>query len=302
MKTHTIFGGFWFFIITIILTLLQLCNGKVFMEYIGATGKPVTMDEVPIDDGIDFHFILSFAIDADASGNPQNGIFKPYWASSLTPESVAAVKSKHPNVKAMASLSGWSLDSTTLRWYQPENSQTWISNAFKSLKSIIQTYNLDGIDIDYENFPKHNESFSYCIGELITYLKNQSVISVATIAPYRLTTIPYVQLFAAYGGVIDYVNHQFYTDKVRTTEAYLEDFQLRTAQFDKEKVLPSYEIDGRGIQGEAFFDALHILEENGFDINGIMIYSADASASTNLTTKFYYEQKSQEFLLNSSRV
>ncbi|KAD4386081.1 hypothetical protein R6Q59_009629 [Mikania micrantha] len=268
------------------------------MEYIGATGKPVTFDEVPIKDGIDFHFILSFAIDADASGTPQNGNFKPYWSPTLTADAVAAVKSKHTNVKALASLSGWSLGSTTLRWYTPENNQIWIANAFKSLKSIIETYHLDGIDVDYENFPKHNESFSYCIGELITYLKNQSVISVATISPYRLTTIPYIQLFDAYGDVIDYVNHQFYTDKVRTTEAYLEDFRLRTTEFAGEKVLPSYEIDGRGIQGDAFFDALRVLMENGFDINGIMLYSVDASAYTNLTRRFYYEVKSQEFLLN----
>ncbi|KAK9048813.1 hypothetical protein SSX86_000431 [Deinandra increscens subsp. villosa] len=291
--------GFCFYVMATVL-LVQLCDGKVLMEYIGATGKPVTFDEVPIEDGIDFHFILSFAIDADASGTPQNGVFTPYWSPGLTAASVAAVKSKHPNVKALASLSGWSLGSTTLRWYKPENSQIWISNAFTSLKSIIKTYHLDGIDIDYENFPKHNESFSYCIGELITYLKNQSVISVATISPYRLTTIPYVQLFDAYGDVIDYVNHQFYTDKVRNTEAYLEDFRLRTAEFDGAKVLPSYEIDGRGIQGDSFFDALRVLVENGFEINGIMLYSADASAFTNSTSRFYYEKRSQEFLLNST--
>lgn len=272
------------------------------MEYIGATGKPVTFDEVPIEPSIDFHFILSFAIDSDPSGTPQNGIFKPYWIPSLTPDSVAAIKSKHPNVKALASLSGWSLGSTPLRWYKPQNSDIWVTNAFTSLKTIIQTYHLDGIDIDYENFPKHNESFSYCIGELITYLKNQSVISIATIAPYRLTTIPYVQLFNTYSDVIDYVNYQFYTDKVRTTKAYVDDFKQRAIEFDKAKVLPSYEVDGRGIQGDEFFDALEILVKNGFDVNGIMIYSADASASSVSTSKFYYEQKSQEFLLNSSKV
>ncbi|XP_076959675.1 chitinase 2-like [Bidens hawaiensis] len=289
--------GFSVYVIAIVLSL-QLCDGKVMMEYIDATGKPVTFDEVPIEDGVDFHFILSFAIDADDVGTPQNGIFKPYWSSGLTADSVTAIKSKHPNVKALASLSGWSLGSTTLRWYNPKNNDLWVSNAFTSPKKIIETYHLDGIDIDYENFPKHNESFSYCVGELITYLKNQSVITVATIAPYRLTTIPYVQLFNTYGNVIDYVNHQFYTDKVRTTKAYIEDFRLRTTQFDNVKVLPSYEIDGRGIQGDAFFDALRILVENGFDINGIMLYSADASACTNSTSRFYYEQKSQEFLLN----
>lgn len=269
------------------------------MEYIGATGVPVKFDSVPIDDGLDFYFLLGFAVDADQSGNPQDGVFSPYWESTLTPDSVASIKQKHSNVKALASLSGWSLGPEVLRWRDPKDADTWISNAFSSLKSLAKTYHLDGIDIDYENFPKHgNSSFAYCIGELITLLKNQSVISTATIAPYHLTTGPYIELFNGYKDVIDYVNHQFYTDKVRTPNRYLEAFQLRASQFDKDKLLPSYEVDGRGIQGDAFFDALNLLQENGFEINGIMIFSADRS----LSDGFHYEIKSQEFLLNSTGV
>lgn len=268
------------------------------MEYIGATGVPVSFTDVPIDQGIDFHFILSFAIDADSSGNSQNGTFSPYWEPTLTPESVQAIKSLHPNVKALASLSGWSLGPKVLKWYTPQDPQLWISNAFSSLKTLITNYHLDGIDIDYENFPKQNESFAYCIGELITILKNQSVISVATIAPFYSTVLPYIELFKGYGNVIDFVNYQFYTDKVRTAEGYLETFKLRVEQFDRDKVLPSYEVNGRGIQGDAFFGALELLEKNGYDVNGVMIFSADASKSDN----FYYERQSQAFLLNSTSV
>ena len=183
-------------------------------------------------------------------------MFSPYWVPSLTPDSVAAIKASNPNVKALASLSGWSLGDKVLHWYNPVDSQLWISNAFTSLKSLATTYQLDGIDIDYENFPKHNESFAYCIGELITLLKNQSVISIATIAPFHTTTIPYLALFNRYGGVIDYVNHQFYTNKVKTSRGYLGAFRLRASQSSKDKVLPSYEVNGRGIQGDAFLDAL----------------------------------------------
>lgn len=143
-------------------------GSKVMMEYIGATGAPVTFESVPIQDEIDFHFILGFAIDSDPSGNPQNGTFSAYWASTLTPDSVSQVKQDHPNVKAMASLSGWSLGSKTLRWYDPEDTHEWISNAFDSLKSLITSYHLDGIDIDYESFPKKkaNSTFAFCIGKL----------------------------------------------------------------------------------------------------------------------------------------
>lgn len=162
----------------------------------------------------------------------------------------------------------------------------------------MTTYHLDGIDIDYENFPKHNSTFAYCIGELITTLKNQSVISMATIAPFYTTAIPYIQLFNGYGNVIDYVNHQFYTDKVTTPQGYMEAFRLRARQFDRDKLLPSYEVNGRGIQGDSFFEALDLLKENGFEVDGVMIFSADASTSNN----FYYERKSQAFLLNSTSV
>lgn len=283
----------------------NVSDGKVMMEYIGATGATgatVTLDPVPIQEGIDFHFILSFAIDADASGNAQNGNFSPYWAQTLTPDSVASIKTRHSNVKVLASLTGWSLDDKVVRWYDPADPHLWISNAFSSLKSLALTYHLDGIDIDYENFPKrHNAtSFAFCIGQLITLLKNQSVISVATIAPYHLTVTPYVELFGRYSNVIDYVNHQFYTDKVVTPQSYLADFKLRALQFNKNKLLPSYEVNGRGIQGDAFFETLGLLEQNGFQINGVMIFSADASAAA--ANNYYYERKSQDFLLNSTNV
>ncbi|XP_057770115.1 chitinase 1-like [Salvia miltiorrhiza] len=274
-----------------------LCDGKVMMEYIGATGIPVKLEDVPIEDAIDFHFILSFAIDADSSGAAQNGVFSPYWAATLTPAAVAAAKAQHPNVKAMASLSGWSLGPKTLSWYNPRNRDLWISNAFSSLKTLIHTYHLDGVDVDYERFPKHSgDSFAYCIGELITMLKNHSLITVATIAPFYSTVAPYVELCGRYGGVIDYVNYQFYTDKVRSPEKYLEAFRNRTVQFDGNKVLPAYEVDGRGIQGDEFFAALGLLEQSGFEIDGAMIFSADASASGG----FYYEKRTQEFLLNNA--
>ncbi|KAM3708635.1 hypothetical protein ACJW31_02G111600 [Castanea mollissima] len=239
------------------------------MEYIGATGTPITFDAVPIEDGIDFHFILGFAIDADPSGQTQNGTFSPYWVDTLSPASVAAIKAKHSNVKALASLSGWSLGQKGIRWYDPVERQIWISNAFSSLRSI-----------------------------LITMLKDQSAISIATIAPFYTTAIPYIELFKNYGSVIDHVNHQFYTDKVSTPKGYLEAFRLRAEQSDKNKLLPSYEVNGRGIQGDAFFEALDLLKENGFEVNGLMIFSADASSTNN----YYYERKSQAFLLSSTSV
>ncbi|CDP04708.1 unnamed protein product [Coffea canephora] len=210
------------------------------MEYIGATGVPVRFDALPIEEGIDFHFILGFAIDADPLGKPQNGTFSPYWASTLTPKSVAtrAIKAKHPNVKVMAGLSGCSIGKKALNWYIPADTQHWISNAYSSLRSMVETYHLDGIDIDNKRFGRHNDSFAYCIGELLSLFKNQSIIFFASIALFYSIVIPYIKLYKDSGDVIDYVNHQLYTHRVRTPGGYFEAFKLRTAQFDKSKVLP----------------------------------------------------------------
>lgn len=79
------------------------------------------------------------------------------------------------------------------------------------LKSLMETYHLNGIEVDYQKFPKNNQSFPYCILELITLLKNQSMIAIAMIALFYNTVLPYTELFNGYGDAIDYVKHQFYT-------------------------------------------------------------------------------------------
>ncbi|KAL0343171.1 UNVERIFIED_CONTAM: Chitinase 1 [Sesamum angustifolium] len=213
-------------------------------------------------------FILGFA-STQTPPRPTNGVFSPYWAATLK----SSQRKKIPRTQPLD------------------------IKRYSSLKSLILTYHLDGIDVDYEKFPENsNSSFAYCIGQLITLLKNQSLVSVATIAPFYNTVSPYVELYERYVDVVDYVNYQFYTDKVKSPEAYLEAFRNRTEQFDRGKVLPSYEVNGRGIQGDAFFEALRLLEDDGFDVNGAMIFSADASASNG----YYYEIKTQEFLLSNS--
>ncbi|KAI4311410.1 hypothetical protein MLD38_036312 [Melastoma candidum] len=193
------------------------CDGKVMMEYIGATGDPVDFGSIPIKPGLDYYFLLSFAIDSNPSGKPQNGKFSPYWSSSLSKDSASSIKKRHRNVKLLASLSGWSIGKTVVRWYNPRDNREWISNAFLSIQSLVREYGLDGIDVDYESFPiGRKTAFAYCVGELITMLKNRGVIKVATIAPFANTLDAYIELFNGYKGVIDYVNYQFYTDGIGT--------------------------------------------------------------------------------------
>ncbi|GKC16124.1 histone H4 [Tanacetum coccineum] len=61
-------------------------------------------------------------------------------------------------------------------YFSPLSVDSWVANAVSSLIAIIQEYNLDGIDIDYEHFHADADTFSECIGKLITTLKNNGVI------------------------------------------------------------------------------------------------------------------------------
>ncbi|MCD7447833.1 hypothetical protein HAX54_035764 [Datura stramonium] len=73
------------------------------------------------------------------------------------------------------------------------------------LRDIIKQYNLDGIDIDYEHFQADPDTFAECIGKLITTLKNDGVISFASIAPFDDDEVQshYQALLKSYGHLID---------------------------------------------------------------------------------------------------
>ncbi|KAF2300455.1 hypothetical protein GH714_013512 [Hevea brasiliensis] len=65
----------------------QRANSKLFREYIGAESESIKLSHVPINSGVDFHFILSFAIDYTSLENPSptNGKFKAFWHLAMSP-------------------------------------------------------------------------------------------------------------------------------------------------------------------------------------------------------------------------
>jgi chitinase len=98
-----------------------------------------------------------------------------------------------------------------------------------SISSLVSTYNLDGVDVDYENFPTGSATFTTCIGQLISNLKSAATISVASIAPFGSTSSIYADLFSNYGSSIDYVNYQFYADGLNTQSDYVNATQFPQA-------------------------------------------------------------------------
>jgi chitinase len=97
---------------------------------------------------------------------------------------------------------------------------SWVANPVTSLTGIINAYELDGVDVDYEHFVASADvgTIVECVGQLLTWLKKMMPNIATSIAPQR--TRPLIQryyqpLWRKYAGVIDYVNFQFYGLQLR---------------------------------------------------------------------------------------
>ncbi|KAF5804441.1 putative chitinase [Helianthus annuus] len=273
-------------------------KSDLFREYIGAEFNNVKFSDVPINPNVEFHYILAFAIDytTSSSSSPTNGKFNVFWdTDNLSPSQVSSIKNQHSNVKVALSLGGDSVNGGSC-YFSPSSVDSWVSNAVSSLTNIIQEYHLDGIDIDYEHFHADPETFAECIGKLITTLKNNGVISFASIAPYDDDDIQshYLALWKSYGHIIDYVNFQFYAyDKGTTVSQFMNYFQTQSSNYGGGSILASFISDGSGglAPQNGFFTACNRLR-NQEKLGGIFVWSADDSKALG----FRYEKQSQALL------
>lgn len=281
-------------------TSIQAAPAKsdLFREYIGAEFNNVRFTDVPVNPNVEFHFILSFAIDYDTSSSPSptNGKFNIFWdTDNLSPSQVSSIKNQHSNVKVALSLGGDSV-ANGYAYFNPSSVDSWVSNAVSSLTRILQQYNLDGIDIDYEHFQADPDTFAECIGQLITALKRNGVISFASIAPFDDDQVQshYLALWRKYGHQIDYVNFQFYAyDQGTSVAQFLNYFNTQSSNYNGGKVLVSFISDGSGGLSPAngFFTACSKLKSQN-QLHGIFVWSADDSKAGG----FRYEKQSQALL------
>ncbi|KAK8952189.1 hypothetical protein KSP39_PZI004247 [Platanthera zijinensis] len=281
--------------------LLTRQSSDLFRAYIGAEFNGVKFSDVPINPGVEFHFILSFAIDYTADGSSStDGHFNVFWdTDNLSPAQVAAIKHSKKNVRVALSLGGDVVGNGNA-YFKPYSIDSWVSNAVKSLTQIIREYNLDGIDIDYEHFSADPDTFAECIGRLVTTLKNQGVISFASIAPFDDDQVQmhYHALWDKYGNIIDYVNFQFYAyDSSTTVSQFLSYFEKQSSNYPGGKLLASFSTDsssGGLTPAKGFFSACRTLKKQG-KLPGIFVWSADDS----MKYGFRYERTSQLLLASS---
>ncbi|KAL5723124.1 hypothetical protein ACHQM5_006558 [Ranunculus cassubicifolius] len=281
-------------------TCIDAANSNLFREYIGADSGSIKLTDVPINPGVEFHFILAFALDYTDGGSPSNGKFNAIWDTDhIGAGEIASIKDTHKNVKVAVSLGGDSA-SKGHAYFTPKSIDSWVNNAVSSLTAIIKTYHLDGIDIDYEHFHSDPNTFAECIGQLVTSLKKSRLISFASIAPYEdegPVQRSYEALWAKYGHMIDYVNFQFYAyDKGISVSQFVGYFNKQATNYGGGQILASLISDGSGglPAGDEFFEACKELKGQG-KLAGIFIWSADDSQKQGFTA----EKRSQEFLASN---
>jgi hypothetical protein len=285
-----------------------MTNGYLFREYIGAQSTGVKFSDVPINANLSFNFILAFAIDytpvnQKPTPTPTNGVFTPFWdTDALTPAAVAAVKRAHPNVSVMAGIGGDSVQDIVKAVFTPSSIDSWVSNAVTSIEGIINTYGLDGVDVDYENFAPGADvdTFVECVGRLLTQLKQRMPHITTSIAPFEDDTVQryYIPLWSKYSGVIDYVNFQFYAYGDNTdVPLYVQFYDEQAANYPGGKVLASFSTgDTTGlISPDLGISAAKELQRQN-KLPGLVIWSADSSKKSSFG--FTYEIQGQEIIAN----
>lgn len=274
-------------------------NSNLFRDYIGAIFNGVKFTDVPINPKVRFDFILAFVIDyttATEPPTPTNGNFEIYWQNAvLSPSAVASVKRSNPNVRVAVSIGGATVNDRPV-FFNITSVDSWVRNAVASLTRIVQDNNLDGIDIDYEQFQADPDTFAECIGRLITTLKSDGVIKFASIAPFDNADVQrhYQALWRKYGAVIDYINFQFYAYGASTTvDQYVEFFDNQIVNYPGGNILASFTTapTTTSVPINTSLTACQTLQSQG-KLYGIFIWAADHSRSQG----FKYDTQAQELL------
>ncbi|KAJ1383694.1 Glycoside hydrolase family 18, catalytic domain [Sesbania bispinosa] len=191
-----------------------------------------------------FQVTLAFAIDYNGDKSSQDGNFMPYWdTNKVTPSVIAQFKQAQKSFQIEVLVSIGDRNNKYPFAIGASQKQSWVNNATNSLKKIIKDYNMDGIDVYYEDIKSEGEVFVDSIGQLITNLKNEKVISVASIAPTSpLNTNFYFPLHQKYGNFIDTVVYQCFTEtnRIGSIGDLMNLFDTLRGSYPRQKLLAGY--------------------------------------------------------------
>nr|KYP58599.1 RuBisCO-associated protein [Cajanus cajan] len=156
-----------------------------------------------------YQIALTFATDYDEKDAPTNGVFRPTWdQTKVSLDSIMHFKQQHKDVEVKVFISIGNRG--PIYPFKPLDTKTWASNATASLTPIIQSLQVDGIDVLYEHIDASPGDFIKCVGQLIRNLKEQRLVTLASISPSSaLDHEFYSTLYNDVSLYVDWVDYQF---------------------------------------------------------------------------------------------
>ncbi|KAJ1438711.1 Glycoside hydrolase family 18, catalytic domain [Sesbania bispinosa] len=290
---------------------------KIFREYIGVKPYPDNLNNFPEDiinpKISEFHFILGFATEDYDQEGKGTGYFKRTWNYDyFSPDKVRELKKKYGNVKVIISIGGRHTDSSQYP-FNPAEKELWSDQAIESLKEVIADYDgekdecgcnnvIDGIEINYEEIKCTDTDFAHYIGKVIKELKKLvPSIKVVSIAPSDLVRPHYKRLYQEYHDYINWVDYQFYDQKVSSKDEFVNLFRELSNEYQG-KLLAGFSTDPNDagkISREVFLEGCSELIHRKL-LPGISVWDANDSVVPRSNEKpFLLEEKAQNLLTGS---
>lgn len=260
--------------------------GRIFREYIGPFTKDLPLTHVPnTKPNVQLHLIVAFA-KAD-----QYGMFRTSWANKkITSDSIQDYKNNNPDVKVILSIGWYNEDEP----FNATNDGDWVTNATGSISQIINSYNFDGIDINYWKVADSSWRFFVpCISGLIHGLRSKC--ETISIAPRPDLNDLYTRIYRDNKDKIAFVDYQFYVQGLNGPLDTDAKFERAVAEvrmsYPDANLLMGYSTSPRDPvipNVEVFFRAY---ENNRSSFRGIFVWCADYSAP-----RFLFGKRAQEVL------
>lgn len=202
----------------------------------------LSLEEVSIPGG-QIQVVLAFARDYDAHGSRTNGNIITYFnKQQINPTLIKELKDKAATpMKFLLSIG--SRKSQFPFYVTRDAVEIWKRNAIDSLTRLIQQYHFDGIDVYYENI-NASTAFTDAIGPVIEELRNNGVITMASITPSFSVNSQYIELYKKHSNYINNVVYQSHLERnvIPTVAAFEALFQTLIQSYPKAKLLAGHNI------------------------------------------------------------
>jgi hypothetical protein len=229
-----------------------------------------------------------------------DGKYVAAWDPSLSKSAIAANKLVIPDRKFIMTIGGWmspwpdSCGSTA-------NKERFILNSVTTLVSALESYGLDGIDINYERGPgvatwdnaARKGDWIYCMRKMIEGLKAKKPDMFISMSPFGTTTATYPHYLellrqpldskpsANILSLINQVNWQIYGGNPTATSTYIDKTngygRMINDGIPAAKLSMGVEVDQRGLDYHPAFDAYDACK-TALGIRNAFLWSTEQSS------------------------